>query len=365
MTITAPLVTAICNLIIGLVLGSMLFRGDFCIAGILRDQFLFQDRTLLRPLLLATGLTLVFFTLARYAGLVPTTPPAVFGPPSLAGSAGGWLFGLGMVLAGGCVVSTLYKLGSGNLSHGIAFVGIIAGSVLYAEFQSLFDLLHQSGRFTQASLLWQYWAQGSELLEISLMLLTIGYCIYWYRSGLLQVTAAAEAYLQPWKIAVGLALLNLTSYLINGWPLGISTAYLKIGLWLEALVLPTHALQAHSIVQQSRIVIMPFAGAVPDHYLVTELPFMVGIIGGAMMTALVLKEFRVYGLPPWRQGVAAFIGGVVMALGARLANGCNIKFMLGGLPLLSLEALLFVPGMILGAWFGAKLLPFVITPSRY
>lgn len=363
MTLTAPWVTAICNLIIGLVLGNILYRGDFCIAGILRDQFLFRDRTLLRPLLLAIGLTLVFFTMARYTGLLPNTPPAVFGPSSLAGIAGGWLFGLGMVLAGGCVISTLYKLGSGNLSHGIAFLGIIAGSVLYAKFQALFDLLHQSGRFTETTLLRQHWALGSELIEISLMLLTIGYFIYWYRSGLLQVTAAAEAYLQPWKIAIGLALLNLTAYLVNGWPLGISTAYLKIGLWLEKLLLPTRALEPNWFFQQNRLTIMPISGTVSDPYLLTELPFMAGIIGGAMMTALLLKEFRVYGLPPWRQGIAAFSGGVVMALGARLANGCNIKFMLGGLPLLSLEALLFVPGMILGAWVGAKLLTFVITPK--
>lgn len=364
MIITAPGLTAICNLIIGLILGNILYRGDFCIAGILRDQFLFKDRSLLRPLLLAIGLTLTLFTLARYAGLLPMSAPPVFAPPSLADSAGGWLFGLGMVLAGGCVFSTLYKMGGGNLSHGIAFVGILAGSVLYVEFQSVFNLLHQSGRFTEYSLLRQHWTQGSELLEICIMLLTIGYFVYWYRSGLLQITAAAEAYLQPWKIAIGLALLNLTAYLINGWPLRISTAYLKIGLWLEALVLPTHALQTDLVVQQNHIITMPLSDTAPDIYLLTELPLMAGIVGGAMLTALFLKEFRVYGLPPWRQGVVTFIGGVVMAVGARLANGCNIKFMLGGLPLLSLEALLFVPGMILGVWFGAKLLPFVITPSR-
>ena len=176
----------------------------------------------------------------------------------------------------------------------------------------------------------------------------------------MQVTAAADGYLQPWKIAVGLALLNLLAYLANGWPLGISTAYLKIGLWFEALLFPEHALYSHTLLQQSRLPLTTRT----DPSLLTELPFMVGIFSGALVSSLRLKEFRVYGLPPWRQASAAFAGGILMALGARLANGCNIKFMLGGLPLLSIEALLFVPGMLLGAWHGAKLLPFIIVPAR-
>ena len=359
MTITpSPWVTVGFNLVIGLALGNMLFRGDFCIAGILRDQFLFHDRTLLRPLLLAIGLTLILFTLARYTGLLPAAPPPVFGFPSLAGIAGGWLFGIGMVLAGGCVISTLYKMGSGNLSHGVAFLGIVVGSVLYAELQPLFDWLHHAGRFTEHTLLRQQWPVSADLSGFICIMLTGYYAFMWYRTGQLQVIAAAEGYLQPWKIAVGLALLNLTAYLVNGWPLGISTAYLKIGLWLEALFLPDHIQHSHALLQQSRLI----AGTPADPSLLNELPLMAGILAGSCLTALFLKEFRVYGLPPWRQGLAALTGGILMALGARLSNGCNIKFMLGGLPLLSIEALLFVSGMLLGAWHGAKLLPLIITP---
>lgn len=359
MTIFSPSVIVCFNLIIGLALGNMLYRGDFCIAGILRDQFLFQDRTLLRPLLLAVGLTLLLFTLARYIGLVPAAPPPTFGPPSVASLAGGWLFGIGMVLAGGCVISTLYKMGSGNLSHGVAFVGIVAGSVLYAELQPLLKGLLKTGGTSGYPLLIQHWPLTAEIINVTVILLTLFFALRWYRAGLLQVIAAANGYLQPWKIAVGLALLNLSAYLINGWPLGISTAYLRIGLWLEALFVPDHTQHAHALFQQNRLL----AGATADPSLLNELPLMAGILGGACLTALFLKEFRVYGLPPWRQGLAAFIGGILIALGARLANGCNIKFLLGGLPLLSIEALLFVMSMLLGAWHGAQILPLVITQT--
>ncbi len=362
MTISSLWLAAGFNLIIGLVLGNILYRGDFCIAGILRDQFLFRDRTLLRPLLLAVGLTLSLFTLVRYTGMLPATPPPTFGTPSLTGIAGGWLFGIGMVLAGGCVISTLYKMGGGNLSHSVAFMGIVAGSVLYAELQPLFDRLYSAGKFTEISFINQKWPLAAEVTNLLVMLFTVFFALRWYRASLLKIVAAAHGYLQPWKIAVWLALLNLSAYLVNGWPLGISKAYLNIGVWLETQLFPAHVLHSPTIFQQTRLTMMNSTGEMYDPYMLTELPLMAGILAGSLLTAVFLKEFNVYGLPPCRQGLSAFTGGILMALGARMSNGCNIKFMLGGLPLLSIEAVLFVSGMLLGAWHGAKLLPLVITP---
>lgn len=336
----------------------MLFRGDFCIAGILRDQFLFQDRTLLRPLLLAIALTLLLFTLARYAGLVDQVVPPTYGATSLIGFLGGWLFGVGMVLAGGCVVSTLYKMASGNLSHGVAFVGIIVGSLVYAELYPYIEPAKQAGTLTTKSLLIQQAPVSTELLSWLVIIIAAFFALRWHRQGLLNITAAAQGYLQPWKVAIGLALLNLAAYLANSWPIGISTAYLKIGVWLEKWLYPSHAAQV-SYLQQNTLMTR-FGSVGPDLSLMTELPLMMGILVGAFATAIALKEFQIYGLPPVRQGLAAFGGGILMALGARLSNGCNIKFMLGGLALFSFEALLFVGGMLLGAWHGARLLPYVI-----
>ena len=42
------------------------------------------------------------------------------------------LLGVGMVLAGGCVVGTLYKMGAGGIGSVAAFGGLLAGSALYA-----------------------------------------------------------------------------------------------------------------------------------------------------------------------------------------------------------------------------------------
>lgn len=352
------------NFSIGLLVGSVLYRGDFCIAGILRDQFLFRDRTLLRPLLLCLTLTMLLFTLARYAGVLSPLPPATYGAASLMDLAGGWLFGIGMVLAGGCVFSTLYKMAGGNLSHGVAFCGIVAGSLLYGDMHPHLEQARQMADLSGEILLRQHWPVLSEYITWLLIGTGALFALKWRRNGSLVITAAANGYLQPWKVAVWLALANLAAYLVNGWPIGISTAYLKIGLWLDTLLLPDHAARISRQLQVPGVMVDYRAIHGMDLFFLTELTLMAGIVIGAMAAALVLKEFRIYGLPPLPQAVMAFVGGIMIAVGARLAHGCNVKLMLGGLPLLSLKSVLFVCGMLLGAWLGSWLLPKIIFRSK-
>lgn len=282
------------------------------------------------------------------------------------GVLGGCLFGLGMVLAGGCVISTLYKMAAGNLSHGIAFLGIVAGSLLYAELYPFIERVEQALLLTRRATLLQLWPLGGELLSWLLIGFFAVVFMLWLRHGRWRVRAEARGYLQPWKIAVALALLNLAAYLVNGWPIGISTAYSKLGAMAETWLAPAHA---ERVVYFSRspltatvegVTLHGGGGPQFDLYSFTELPLMIGVVAGAFLNAVYLREFRVYGLPPLRQGTAAFGGGVLVALGARMANGCNIKLLLGGLPLLSVEAILFATGMVAGAWCGARLLPHII-----
>jgi uncharacterized protein len=366
MLLVDPWLLALFNLGIGMILGSILFRSDFCMAGILRDVFLFGDRTLLNALFLAVILTMFLFLLGRLFGLLAFDPLPTFGPPSLTGLLGGLLFGVGMVLAGGCVVSTLYKMAGGNLAHGLAFVGIIVGSLLYAEVHPLFKVAEGLTSLGEAVTLFQVWPRAA---EAAVWLLTGGaglIFLRWQRQGKWQVVAGCQGYMQPWRVAIALALLNLAVYFFSGWPIGISTAYAKMGAWIESLFFSDHVANLAYFNQPT--VMMKVAGrtliggASPSIDLIfnTELMLMLGIVSGAFLTALRLGEFRIYGLPPLHQGLATFAGGLLIAIGARMANGCNIKHVLGGLPLLSLQSLLFVGGLLVGAWLGARLLPKII-----
>ena len=118
---------------LGITAGFIMHRADYCVAGMFRDFFLFKNPFMLRALLLQVVFTMVLFEVARIAGILPHYPFPLLGPPALANVIGGVLFGIGMVLAGGCVVGTLYKMGAGSIVSGCAFVGLIVGSGLYAE----------------------------------------------------------------------------------------------------------------------------------------------------------------------------------------------------------------------------------------
>ena len=92
----------------GLAAGAIMHRSDFCIAGIFRDLFLGRQRVMLRALILLIAAIMLLTEMGRVLGLF-SSPAILFGPPSLANVLGGAFFGVGMVLAGGCVVGTLYR----------------------------------------------------------------------------------------------------------------------------------------------------------------------------------------------------------------------------------------------------------------
>lgn len=371
MLLGEPYLLAFSCFTIGLILGTVFYRCDFCIAGILRDVFMFRSHTLLPPLLLGLVLTAFLFLVARAAGILPYDPPPSYGDSAtLLAIAGGLIFGVGMVLAGGCVVGTLYKMGGGNLTSVIAFVGIIAGSLLYAEIHPWVKEFSDRLVFSHHVTLTQAWPRAGNLFAWGVVIASIPFFLRWYRHRQPALPVAAEGYIQPWQVAVVLAVANLSFYLVAGWPFGISTAYAKIGAFMQFLVAPGHTGQLAYFIDPSLTVptadgvLTGGAGPRVDLIFITELMLLLGIIAGSFINAVALREFRFHGPPPKWQGIASFGGGILIALGARIAGGCNIKFVLGGLPLFSFQAMLFVVGMLVGAWLGARLLPIIILRGR-
>jgi hypothetical protein len=96
-------------------------------------------------------------------------------------------------------------------------------------------------------------------------------------------------------------------------------------------------------------------GPVLDVVALIQFPLIAGIILGALASALRLGEFHPRRGLPRRQLLMVFSGGVIMALGARMTPGCNVWHLLGGLPLLTMQSLLFLAGMLPGAWLGGRL----------
>lgn len=354
----------------GVAAGWIMHRADFCLAGSLRDYFLFGHTLRLRALCLTVAASMVGLELLRLSGLLALHPFPGFTPISPGNLVGGLLFGLGMVLAGGCVVGTLYRLGSGRLSALLTLCGLLAGSALYAElfpgWRSVASRLALPLPPTVPATL----TLPPTLLVLPLAFLAALRLRRWFRRGQLSVPSVVAGYLQPWRAALLLSLVTLASALLTGLPLGVTTSYAKVGALLEARFWPEHVASLAYFQLESLNYLPPLAetavrgGPGPrwDGIAAIQLPLVGGIVLGAALSALRLGEWRLHLGLPGRQAVSALLGGLIMGLAARLAPGCNVWHLLGGLPILAWQSLLFVAGLIPGAWLGSRLLQRWVFP---
>lgn len=358
------------NLFLGFILGNVFYRADFCMAGMFRDVFLFRNWSMLRSLAVALVAAMVLFSILRWSGLVAFPRPPTYNSASIATLVGGLVFGIGMVLAGGCVAGTLYKMASGNLASVIAFCGIIGGSLIYAEFHPLADAFRKKTVVTKHLLLSDLSSAAEFAIILVLAVFSIVVFTRWARQGKFRYDAFAQGYLKPWKAALIIAVLNAVAYIFSGWPMGITTAYAKIGAFIESFLAPSHASGLQYFIGNSLSAVTPAghkiaggAGPRPDLIFFTELALMIGIIAGAFATAVSFKEFKIYGLPPRKQIASAFIGGILLALGARIASGCSLKFLLGAVPLFALQGIVFAISMIAGAYIGTVFLKNIVLKT--
>jgi uncharacterized membrane protein YedE/YeeE len=359
-----PLIIA-CSLVIGLVAGFVMHRADFCTTAAFRDLFLFRDFFLLRQMLLLGVVSMALFEFGRLAGLIAQQPFPLLGTPTLANVLGGFVFGIGMVLAGGCVVGSLYKMGAGSLASALALSGMLAGSAAYAELHPQWSAFAQSTVLVRDAVTVPQWL-GVSPSAVLLPLAALGsiWLAHEFRAGRMQRPAFAAGHLAPWRAALILAGLGFASYVLIGMPLGITTSYAKLGAAIESWFAPEHVAGLAYFSLQPLDYTPPFAneavrggpGPQLDAIAAIQYPLIVGIVGGAAIAALRVGGWRLRGRLPPRQLASALAGGLLLGLAARMAPSCNVWHLWGGVPILALQSLLFVAGLVPGAWVGAHLL---------
>ena len=101
---------------------------------------------------------------------------------------------IGMVLAGGCVVGTLYKMGAGSLLSLVAFIGLIVGSTAYLEVQTFWTGFRTATTFSRTYTIPQSLGIDPFLMMLTFSAISSFWCIRWYRAGkLFRASAAARS----------------------------------------------------------------------------------------------------------------------------------------------------------------------------
>lgn len=118
-------------LALGIGLGFVLQKSRFCLVSALRDPILIGMTQLTRAFILLLGISILGFALVSWGASHSNMPLRlnVF-PLGVHTVVGGVLFGIGMVLAGGCTSGLLMRVGEGFAMQWVAFLGLVVGAVI-------------------------------------------------------------------------------------------------------------------------------------------------------------------------------------------------------------------------------------------
>ena len=131
--------------LIGIAFGIIVQRSRFCWATCHKELFINKSANLLKAIIISMLVATIGFSLIMYkmvpdpsTGKLPAHAKIneigqLFGIPGIPMLVAGIIFGLGMVLAGGCASGVLYRMGEGYISLWVAFLGTLIGYVFIAH----------------------------------------------------------------------------------------------------------------------------------------------------------------------------------------------------------------------------------------
>ena len=337
------------GLIVGALFGFALQRGRFCMNSAIRDAILLKDNTLLKSVVMAILVAMVGFALLAVAGLIKISPSGFFWGAHLVG---GILFGIGMVLAGGCASGITYRIGEGVVSALAAAIGLaIAGTLTMIGFlKPIKDFLQTNTMIkvgdanpTLANIL------GLDHTLVAIVLAVI-IAVVWYVIASKnkeepekkeKVSLFKAIFRKGWSwqaagIAVGLV--NVLAFYSStlakrSYPLGITSGWVGI----------VKVLMGYEEVKEGVAVAYKLGWG---DYLI------IGIILGTFIAALIAREFKIR-WPGWKTIAQTFGGGLLMGFGAITSSGCNVGHILSGVPQLGIGSIVGGVAIVIGAWLAA------------
>lgn len=116
----------------GISFGFILQKSRFCFTAAIRDPYLTGGTMLTRAVLIALAITSIGFTAIKYGDFargLPISGQSYVVPISIATAAGAFIFGIGMVIAGGCASGTLMRVGEGFTIQMVALFFFVVGSL--------------------------------------------------------------------------------------------------------------------------------------------------------------------------------------------------------------------------------------------
>lgn len=340
--------------VIGLVAGVALYHASFGFTAAWRRFILERRSAGLRAQIIMLGLASLVFFPALAAGQVFGNPVSGFVfPVGVALVTGAFLFGIGMQLGGGCGSGTLFTIGGGSVRMVITLLFFIIGSTLAT---ATADIWFPWPKFEAVSIVthlgWQP-ALLAMLIALAGLFLVVARTEKSRHGALAPISQPETKWLTgPWAIVAGaaaLALVNIATLIVSGWPWGITSAFALWGAKISVFLGASPTTWIFYAGQESALAKSVFSDVT------SVMDF--GIILGAMIAAMLAGKFRPSLAIPVRSLVAAVLGGLLLGIGARLGTGCNIGAFFSGTVSGSLHGWVWLVFAFLGNIAGVRLRP--------
>ncbi|HIW91941.1 MAG TPA: YeeE/YedE family protein [Candidatus Corynebacterium avicola] len=332
----------ITGLALGAVLGFVMQRGRFCVTGFLRDIFTLKTWRGFTALLVVIAVHAVGLTALTSAGVID---PSVSDFAPVAVIVGGLLFGLGIVLAGGCASGTWYRSGEGLVGSWIALAlyALSAAAMNYGPLSGMNEWL--GGVTVSATTVPETLGISPWFFVVGIVVLTIVMVRHFVlrdraiptpaklapkKTGLAHLLAE-----KPWHVYITGAIVGVLG--VIAWPLSAATGRNSgLGITTPSADLATWTTTGSS-----------------DNWNWGVL-LVLGILVGSYIAAKASGEFRVR-VPDGRQAVRSIGGGVLMGVGAVWAGGCTVGNGMVQTSLFSYQGWVALLAIALGVGLAAKI----------
>nr|WP_246582714.1 YeeE/YedE family protein [Clostridium mobile] len=377
-------------LITGLAIGYLMQRSRFGFAGGVRRLYVTGESSLTKALLFLLTISLIMTAAYHYGSYLNGAQVAykaaegakiIAGtqnvePISLLAILGGIVFGIGMMLGGGCASGTLTDVGEGEGRALIVLFFFVTGSVWGAH-----DLAWWKSTFLNS------WSERVYLPEVfgymgAIIISLLGFLgIYvfakWYenkrkRENTLIPLEYAEwekeleepatykffsketyhkFFVKRWSFYTGAVLLSVMFMVVllsSGKSWGVTSTFVHWGAWIYESVGLIDVSNWSYFAKDMKTI---NAGFMNDPGSMRNL----GIIVGALISPLLAGHFSFKRGFKFKDIIFYAIGGILMGYGARLSTGCNIGALYSAICNLSLSGWTFMIALTIGGIIGVDL----------
>ena len=342
---------ALWGFLVAVAFGAIANKTNFCTMGAVSDWVNMGDKNRLRAWFLAIGVAILGSQLLQAQGYIDLNKSiylsANFG--WLGHLLGGFLFGVGMTLGGGCGQRTLVRVGGGNLKSLV--VMLLMGITAYMTLRGLLALVRLN------------------VIEVTNIDLAARNITDQSMATLIQaVTGATDAKAVRWIVA-GITGLGFTIYALANSEFRRSFrnlfAGVSIGLFIVAGWYITGKIgfdEFEPVRLESYTFVAPVAENV--NYLMTftgstinfGIAAVFGIIAGSFLYAVLSGNFHIETFSSRGDMVNHIFAGVLMGFGGVIALGCTIGQGVTGMSTLALGAVITLTMIIFGAALTMKVL---------